>query len=853
MPALLLRLSSLVWIPLLSLLLAAGLSFTPLFERLDALSLDTQARLVAQPHYFKDAIVIDIDDASLRELQGYFGAWPYKRDTYAKLIDYLGEQGAQVVVMDLVFADAREGDAQLRAALGRSRNVVLAATAYSEPDSNAHAQAAMTGLSWPVPGLLPARTWPGLQLPLPAFTQPAPNYAHIGIASVLADSDGVLRHLPLFHRLGNQTLPSLPLAAHFIDAGPPQVRINANGTTQVGPFTLPTDRHGAIRLNFPRNRNSVLTISFADVARALLGVPGQQLDADLFRGKTVFVGSTALFADRVLTPVGEMMGVHVLAIAHQSLAQHLFIAPNDWRWTGALLLIALVPALLLLRQQRFSTGALARDSIAAALLIYVAHLALLYWRMQETSLLLPLMLLCIADLLAAAHVVRLRHDAQEAEIHDLVNDDPQTHLPNRFAGQKLLAEAIEQAHTRGGTLAVLIFSLNNFRIIRSALGHGAGDQMVIEAAHRLRTYTYADDIVARLAEDEFLVVSRLGTSENIDDAHDYATIILGSFTRPYDLFKLELHASANVGISLYPANGTDVATLLKQADSALRSAKVQGRNTCRSFTEDMGLGDVAQLLLENQLRQALTRDELVLHYQPQIDMASGRVVAVEALVRWNHPTHGLLAPDRFIPAAEHSELFSPLGEWVLRAACRQIRAWHQAGLTHIERVAVNLSAQQFDQADLPAFVASVLHETQLEARHLELEITESMAMKNPERSIGVLRDLLAMGITLALDDFGTGYSSLTYLKLLPVTRIKIDRSFVSNVENDPHDAEICAATLDLAHKLGLKVTAEGIETPGQFEYLRGLACDEAQGYLICRPLPADELERFQPVGIMQAG
>ncbi|MEC5386008.1 EAL domain-containing protein [Uliginosibacterium sp. H3] len=853
MPATLNRLISLVWIPLLSLLLAAGLSLTPLFERLDALSLDTQARLVAQPHYFKDAIVIDIDDASLRELQAYFGAWPYRRDTYAKLIDFLGEQGAHVIVMDLVFADAREGDAQLRAALGRGRNVVLAATAYSEPDSNAHSQAAMAGLTWPVPAGLPSREWPGLQLPLPAFTQPAPDYARIGIASVLADSDGVLRHLPLFHRLGNQTLPSLPLAAHFMDSAPPPIAINPDGTTRIGALNLPTDRHGAIRLNFPRNRNSVLTISFADVARALLGVPGQQLSNDLFRGKTVFVGSTALFADRVLTPVGEMMGVHVLAIAHQSLAENLIITPNDWRWTGALMLIALAPSLLLLRRQSFSVRVLARDSLAAVLLIYAAHLALLYWHMQETSLLLPLLLLGIANLLAAAQVVRLRHDAQEAEIHDLVNDDPQTRLPNRQAALKLLAEAIEQAQARGNTLAVLIISLNNFRIIRSALGHGAGDQMVIEAAQRLRTYASNKDIIARLGEDEFLVAHRLTAGDATDDGHDYANLILGSFTRPYDLFKLELHASANVGISLFPANGQDVTTLLKQADSALRSAKVQGRNTCRSFTEDMGLGDVAQLLLENQLRQALTRDELLLHYQPQIDMASQRIVAVEALVRWKHPVHGLLAPDRFIPAAEHSELFAPLGEWVLRAACRQMRAWQHAGLTHIERVAVNLSAQQFDQPDLPALVASVLQETQLGAQHLELEITESMAMRNPERSITVLRDLLAMGITLALDDFGTGYSSLSYLKLLPVTRIKIDRSFVSNVENDPHDAEICAATIDLAHKLGLTVTAEGIETPGQFAYLRGLACNEAQGYLICRPLPADQVEQFEPAGMAVAG
>jgi diguanylate cyclase (GGDEF)-like protein len=437
--------------------------------------------------------------------------------------------------------------------------------------------------------------------------------------------------------------------------------------------------------------------------------------------------------------------------------------------------------------------------------------------------------------------VQLRDEEQKTEIHVLANDDPLTLLPNRFSLQAQFAHAIEFARATHDSLAVLLIGLNDFRSINNALGHETGDQLLAEAAARLRATAQSGDIVARMGADEFVIVSRADTA----DATRSATAILGALAKPYFLAGQELHVSANVGISLYPTDGEDVTTLLRQADSALRDARAQGRNTSRLFTLDLSQTAMERLLIENQLRQALARNELVLFYQPQIDMQSRRMVAVEALVRWNHPTRGLLGPDHFIPMAEHSELVLPMGEWVLRTACRQMRAWQLAGLTQIKRVAVNLSARQFELSDLPELVASVLEESQLDARHLELEITESVAMKNPNHSIEILNALRDMGIDLALDDFGTGYSSLTYFKLFPVTSLKIDKSFVRNIETDRYDAEICMATINMARKLGLKVVAEGVETPGQFSFLNKLECSGAQGYLISHPLLAADLAQFE--------
>jgi diguanylate cyclase (GGDEF)-like protein len=507
------------------------------------------------------------------------------------------------------------------------------------------------------------------------------------------------------------------------------------------------------------------------------------------------------------------------------------------------LAIALFPSLMLLREPRRSALAGAALSTGAGFLVYGIHLGLLYALRQESSLLLPLLVLFLANLLETARALRLMNVEQQARIHVLANDDPLTRLPNRFSLHAQLAHAIDGAQMAKSKLAVLLIDLDNFKAINDTLGHAVGDQMLVEATARLRASVRTNDIVARLGGDEFGIVVH-GVDE-ISTAQ-CAEKIQQSLAKPYHLADQELYITSSVGISLYPTDGADVAALLKNADTALYRAKSQGRNSHRFFTPDLSQAAMNRLLIENQLRQGLSRNEFVLFYQPQINMQTGRISGIEALVRWNHPTQGLLTPDHFIPIAEDSGLILPLGEWVLHTACRQLQAWHAAGLTHIERVAVNLSARQFEQPELPELITSALRDTGLEPAHLELEITESVAMKNPQRSIEILKALRSMGITLALDDFGTGHSSLTYLKLFPITSLKIDSSFVRDIETDHHDAEICAATITLAHKLGLNVVAEGVEKVGQLLFLRNIECGDAQGYLISRPLPAEDVENFEP-------
>jgi diguanylate cyclase (GGDEF)-like protein len=830
------------WIPLIALALAWALSFTPLYQQLDVLSLDKQARLAAQQHFFQDALVIDIDDASLRAMQPYFGSWPYKRDTFVLLLDYLGEMGARAVVFDILFADQQENDVRLREAIARNPNVVLAATMRSETEGEEQALTDLYGLSWDVPSGLPSYPWPAIQLPLASFTQPVPNYAGIGVVSVQADRDGMLRRFPLFHRIDGHVVPSLPLAALFSGTPHPPVRSVPGGGMQVGPFNWPTDKEGAVHLFYPSNPNSVLSMPFSRIAMAMLGSPGRELSPATIRGKTIFIGSTAFYSDRVFTPVGELSGLYVLAITHQSLAQNLVLTPPRWYWTAGLLLIALVPALLLILQPRRSALAGAAIGIGAGLVVYTIHLNLLHWLKQESSLLLPLLVVLFANMLETMRSLRLLNKEQKAKIHVLTNVDPLTLLPNRFALHAQIAHAIEGTHMNKCSLAVLLIDLDDFNTINDTLGSETGDQMLLDVTTRLKSSVRTNDIVARLGGDEFSIVVH---GVEAGSAVLCAEKILSALAQPYHLAGQELHITSSIGISLYPDDGSDVASLLKNAGAAMYHAKAQGRNSYCQFTSDLSRDAMDRLLLENQFHQALARNELVLFYQPQINVQSGRMIAVEALVRWNHPVHGLLLPDLFIPMAESSGLILPLGEWVLRTACRQMQVWHAAGLTHINRVAINLSARQFEQLTLPELVASVLKETQLDAAHLELEITESAAMKNPQRSIEILNTLRSMGITLSLDDFGTGHSSLTYLKLFPITSLKIDKSFVRDIETDHHAAEICASTIGLAHKLGLNVVAEGVETVGQLLFLRNIKCGDAQGYLFSHPLSSADLESFR--------
>lgn len=832
------RMAHFAWIATIAFALGWALSLTPLFQQLEARIQDADLGLTAQPHYFRDALVIDIDDASLRAMQPVLGSWPYQRDVYAVLLDYLTEMGARTVAFDMLFGDPRDGDAALREAIERAPSVVLAATAIVDRSQAGSTIDSLGDLAWDIPAGTPSHVWSALHAPLSDLR--SGQGTRVGVVSVVADPDGVLRKTPLFHQFNGRYLPSLPLAALVAGDDSVQVHWNDEDTVSVGEHIFPVDQAGNIYPYYPRNANSILSMPFSRVASAMLGLPGSAIDRGVFQGKTVFVGSSALNSAWVQTPVGEMNGLYLLAVLHQAMKYKLLIMPPKPGWNGLLLFIALIPAFTLMLRSRNGLAGVWL-AIAAGMAIYAVHLGMLHEFRQQSALLLPLTVLALASLLEAARTLQLMHTQRNTLIHGLSHVDALTGLPNRSAMQLALAQAIKHAVAALKPLAVMIVNLDRFKSINDPLGRDAGDQILIETGLRLKSCAHPNDIVARLGSDEFCILIHVAERKAVEQ---FAKQALAALAAPYRIGNQDLHVTSSAGISLFPKDGSDGATLLKNADYALHRAKAQGRNDYCFFSHEFHLTAMEQLQIENGLHFALARNELQLYYQPQLDMQNGQFIGVEALIRWNHPSLGLLTPDRFIPLAEQSGLILELGKWVLETACMQFNAWHQAGLTQIERVAVNFSARQFEQPDLPERVEGTLLKFRLDPTCLEIEITESVAMKDLERSIQVLRALKQMGVTLSIDDFGTGHSSLTYLKQLPVDVLKIDGSFVRGLETDPSDAEICASTIALAHKLGLKVVAEGIETAGQSAFLKGNHCDTAQGYLISHPLPADEIPRI---------
>jgi diguanylate cyclase (GGDEF)-like protein/PAS domain S-box-containing protein len=422
---------------------------------------------------------------------------------------------------------------------------------------------------------------------------------------------------------------------------------------------------------------------------------------------------------------------------------------------------------------------------------------------------------------------------REERVRHLAHHDALTDLPNRALLNDRIAQAVSLAERNRTRVAVMFLDLDRFKTVNDSLGHSVGDKLLREVSARLKSCMRASDTVSRLGGDEFVILM-----PNVTDAEDVAVTarkVLDAVARPYNIDGYELVSTPSVGISVYPGDGADVETLLRNADAAMYHAKETGRNNYQFFTQDMNARALERLSLERSLRRALEREELRLHYQPQYGVSDGRMVGLEALIRWQHPEQGLVPPLRFIPFAEESGLILPIGDWVLKEACRQSRAWQEAGLPPL-RVSVNISALQFRQPDFAVTVERALAAAGLEARYLQLEVTESMIMYEAERMTESLEQLKAMGLELAIDDFGTGYSSLSYLKRLPIDRLKIDKSFVQDVTTDTDDEAIIGAIIALTRKLGLRTIAEGVETREQLEFLRDQGCDEVQGFLLSKPL-----------------
>ncbi len=436
--------------------------------------------------------------------------------------------------------------------------------------------------------------------------------------------------------------------------------------------------------------------------------------------------------------------------------------------------------------------------------------------------------------------IRARKEAQ-ARIEFMALHDALTQLPNRAFLVERLGRMQAQAARANHALAVLFLDLDNFKNINDSLGHHAGDRLLREVANRLSATVRQADMVARLGGDEFVVV--LAEISEPEDAARVAAKLIDTIGAPLLLDGYKVSVSGSIGIGLFPNDGDNAETLIRYADVAMYHAKDNGRRNYQFFAPSMSARSLDALNQEHLLREALDRDRFVLHYQPQVDVASGRLTGLEALLRWQHPTDGLVGPAQFIGFAEKRGLIAAIGRWVVAQACRQLKAWHDAGHPRVP-VAVNLSAVEFRQADLVSSIDDALRQAGLAPCYLEIELTES-ALLDTIGSIGDrLRALKALGVRLAIDDFGTGYSSLAYLKRYPIDRLKIDRSFVQDTPNDPDDVAIVTAILQMAHALNLATVAEGVETPGQLAMLQRLGCGDCQGYLVSRPVSAPELGSF---------
>jgi diguanylate cyclase (GGDEF)-like protein/PAS domain S-box-containing protein len=431
----------------------------------------------------------------------------------------------------------------------------------------------------------------------------------------------------------------------------------------------------------------------------------------------------------------------------------------------------------------------------------------------------------------------------------LAQHDSLTDLPNRVLLNDRMTQAMARAQRNGKKLAVLFLDVDRFKNINDSLGHDVGDRLLHSIAQRLLACVRGTDTVSRQGGDEFVIL--LSEVTHAEDAAVSAGKILLSLGPPYNIDQHQLHITASIGIVNYPDDGTDIGTLMRNADFAMYHAKDSGRNNYQFFKPEMNVRAAERQSIENDLRHALERQEFVLHYQAKMNIGTGAIIGVEALIRWRHPRRGVVSPGQFIPVAEESGFIVPIGRWVLREACRQGRAWQDAGLPRM-RVAVNVSAVELRAKDFVLGVSDILTETGLEPHYLELELTETFLMEDSTSTSVVLQALKEMGVQLALDDFGTGYSSLSYLKRFPIDTVKIDRSFVRDITSDADDASIVSAVIGMGKRLHMQVVAEGVETLEQLAFLKEQGCPEGQGYYLSRPVVADKFARLLRRGLVNS-
>jgi diguanylate cyclase (GGDEF)-like protein len=447
-------------------------------------------------------------------------------------------------------------------------------------------------------------------------------------------------------------------------------------------------------------------------------------------------------------------------------------------------------------------------------------------------------------ILRAAQIVRDlrqcrdRRCENEDRLNYLAYHDPLTGLPNRLLFEDRFQHAVAKARRSGRKVAVLFLDLDQFKRINDSLGHDIGDQLLRKVAERIRSGAREEDTLARFGGDEFVLL--LEDVTRVNTVGIVAHKVLSSLSRIFEVGGFQLCAAASIGIGIYPDNGQSMEELLRCADIAMYRAKELGRNTLQFYTPEINFRARETLLLESGLRQALTKGELEIYYQPQFDLVSGRMVGAEALLRWNHPERGLLLPMEFLPLAEETGLIFAISDWILQTVCRQNKGWQVRGFPPLV-VAVNIATRMFQQRELVQMVDRALRSSGLKARFLELEVTESMIMHNVEAAAQTLEELSRLGVNLAIDDFGTGYSSVSGLRRMPIRRLKIDRAFVNDLTSNPNDATIAASIIALARSMNLGVIAEGVETEEQLRFLKAKGCRQGQGFLFSQPLPEGQL------------
>ena len=520
----------------------------------------------------------------------------------------------------------------------------------------------------------------------------------------------------------------------------------------------------------------------------------------------------------------------VQALAFGGAAVALWRARRRREGVGLVVLSVAYFAHGIVRLEQAFTGAMISTTVLQTVPLYLGYIGLL-----------------VQSLIGLGMIACLLEDAREAaelavdEIEHLAYHDALTGLPNRPLFMDRLIVALAQATRGNQKLAVLFLDLDRFKEINDSLGHTVGDTLLKAVAERIRRSVREGDTVARFGGDEFtLLIPKI---DNIEDAAKIAQKIIEALKVPFLIQAQEMFVTTSIGVSLYPSDGLDPETLVRNADAAMYRAKDQGRDNYQLYAPAMNAQAVERLYLESTLRKAISQKDLIVYYQPLVDARTEAVVGAEALLRWKHRERGLLSPGAFISLAEASGLIVPIGDWVMREACAQIREWQKTLDINIT-VAVNLSARQFQQPDLVEQIRSAIVDSGIEPSSLDVEITESSAMQNADVTIYTLRELKALGVRISMDDFGTGYSSLNYLKQFPIDTLKLDQTFVRDVDSDPRNAAIVNAMIQMAHSLDLKVVAEGVERQAQLDFLRRQECDVIQGYLYAKPMPPEEFERF---------